>query len=374
MSSKHILLLASWYPNTFTPFNGDFVQRMAESIALHHKVTVLHFHADPSIRKKMVKIDNPHPMLSEWRVYTPQNIFSKLSFLLQGHQIVNKIEKERGKIDHCYVQVIWKMGFLALWLKYTKGLSYAITEHWTGYLPQNYQLSRSMYFWSKIIGNQAQAFSCVSLNLAQKVHALGLYHSLPKVLPNIIDYEKYEAQDYPAFIPHQFVHVSNFRNSQKNTEGIVRSFLKVLETRPELTLMLIGGELETEKEKEISRASGGKIQVIKAIPHVEVLAYVAQSACLICFSNYETFAITCAEALCLGTPVIYTPCGGPEEYIEPAEGILVEIGNEAALHDAILAVYDDYSFDRSEIAKNARQKFNKTAWYAQFDAWIASKN
>ena len=40
--SNSILWLASWYPNELAPFDGDFIQRHAQSVSILHMVEVLH--------------------------------------------------------------------------------------------------------------------------------------------------------------------------------------------------------------------------------------------------------------------------------------------------------------------------------------------
>src|SRR5664279_4494138 len=43
---KHILWLASWYPNALAPYDGDFIQRHARAVALFQKITVIHIKKD----------------------------------------------------------------------------------------------------------------------------------------------------------------------------------------------------------------------------------------------------------------------------------------------------------------------------------------
>lgn len=367
MAIQHILLLASWYPNAFTPYNGDFIQRMAETMSLKYKVTVLHFCAHPTVSNQNIEINNRNPHLSEWRVYTPKNRIHKWKFLLAGERIVKQIEKERGKIDLCHVQVVWKMGFLALWLKLKHRIPYHITEHWTGYLPENYQLNRMMLFGSQIIGNHAASFSCVSLHLAHRIRALKIHGTLPSVLPNIVVMnQNLTIQVADMQTNKQFIHVSNFRNEQKNTLGILRAFEYALASDTELSLLLIGGNPSADMTTIIEKYPQ-HIRVMSEIPHIEVLKYIAESRCLISFSQYETFAITCAEALCYGTPVIYTACGGPEEYIDQDAGWEVEKGDERGLASLILRVASMPNIDRQKIGENARTRFSTATWLAQLN-------
>jgi L-malate glycosyltransferase len=137
----HILILASWYPNVESPYNGDFIQQIARETSLHYRVTVLqivktqrHNTGTGLVRKKI------NSGFEEWVYYSyRRGIFG---FLATGAKLFHQIQKERGKVSFCHVQVIWKMGLLALWLKIKHKLPYVITEHWTGYLPEHFQFKK----------------------------------------------------------------------------------------------------------------------------------------------------------------------------------------------------------------------------------------
>jgi hypothetical protein len=43
---KHILWLASWYPDKLQPLNGDFIERHAKAASLFNRITVLHIVKD----------------------------------------------------------------------------------------------------------------------------------------------------------------------------------------------------------------------------------------------------------------------------------------------------------------------------------------
>ena len=60
-------------------------------------------------------------------------------------------------------------------------------------------------------------------------------------------------------------------------------------------------------------------------------------------SDYEGMPNALIEAMCMGMPVISTDCpsGGPRELIENQEnGILIPVGDEDALVDALFSIID----------------------------------
>lgn len=363
----HILILASWYPNLYTPFNGDFVQRIAEETSREYKVTVLHICNKQEAGKSELVVNKKTNDLEERVFYLEKKpwLMRYPFFLYSGSILLKQIKKERGKVDFCHVQVIWKMGLLAYLFKRKNNIPYFITEHWTGYLPQNNQLNKfGLKFLSRLVGRNAQGFITVSENLGTNIQKLGIAKTKPSVLHNIVRYAEPQPKDntYKAFT---FVHLSNFRDEQKNVSGIIRAFARSLNTNPNMKLLLGGANDTRVYEKQVNELNI-PIQQISFLPemsHERALATIAQADALICFSHYETFGITCAEALCMGVPVIYTPCGGPEEYIQKHMGIEVPLQDESALTQAIIALSNGtITFDKNRILTDARALFDNAQW------------
>ncbi|HHW29898.1 MAG TPA: glycosyltransferase family 4 protein, partial [Syntrophomonadaceae bacterium] len=68
-------------------------------------------------------------------------------------------------------------------------------------------------------------------------------------------------------------------------------------------------------------------------------------------SYFETFGVVLIEAMATGLFVIATNRGGPEEFIKPVNGLLVEPGNAVELSKALRNVYDH----RFELGKKEKE-------------------
>ncbi len=72
IKSPYILWLPSWYPSKVDPYNGDFTQRQAKSIALYRKVIVIFLIKDKNLKHWKMEIEKSvEGNLIEFRVYYP---------------------------------------------------------------------------------------------------------------------------------------------------------------------------------------------------------------------------------------------------------------------------------------------------------------
>jgi glycosyltransferase involved in cell wall biosynthesis len=80
----------------------------------------------------------------------------------------------------------------------------------------------------------------------------------------------------------------------------------------------------------------------------------------------ETFCSVAAEALACGTPLVCTRCGGPEEFVGPDDGVMVNADDPQALADGILRALQQRSrFDGAAIAERVTARFGRHAWSEQ---------
>lgn len=82
----------------------------------------------------------------------------------------------------------------------------------------------------------------------------------------------------------------------------------------------------------------GRLEFAGSQPPARVADYMRESALLVLPSRRESFGAVLVEALACGIPVVATRCGGPEDFITDAVGVLVEKENPEALAAAIRAV------------------------------------
>ena len=148
----------------------------------------------------------------------------------------------------------------------------------------------------------------------------------------------------------------------KNISGLLSAFKRAHAQNQKLHLTLIGGGPDEQLIRQmIQDFDLGKVIEMKGrLAHKEVLAAYQNCDFYICNSNFETFGMSVAEALISGKPVICSKCGGPEEYLNPLNSIVLEKNNILNLSNAILDMSKRYStFNKTVISKEITDRFGK---------------
>ena len=138
MSRKRILWLASWYPNRYDKFNGDFIQRHAQAASIDNDIYVIHLQDAINVTDSEEELSTQNGLIEKIVYYKKgSGLLGKIIKQIRFFAIYNKAIKtyiNKYGLPHCvHVHVPWKAGLLALWIKWKYGVSYLVTEHWDIY-------------------------------------------------------------------------------------------------------------------------------------------------------------------------------------------------------------------------------------------------
>lgn len=349
---------------------GLFVQRHAEAVQMLHDVEVLYVTADKTLSPGKVIIDETvHEGIHETRIYFGKhaseltNAIGYVKYYLKG---LNLISRKRVKVDLSHVHVLTRAAIPALWLKYTSGIPYIITEHWSRYLPEN--VAKGAYsgvlrkWFTRFAITSASAVTTVTQNLADAMLRLGLknqYH----VVPNVADTELFHpAKENTDRTVKKLIHVSCFDEPAKNIRGIINVVSKLAAERNDFILEIVGDGADFAEVKQHAEKTGliGTKIIFTGLLTGEALASRMRNAdALVMFSNYENLPCTIVESICSGVPVISTDVGGIREHIHAETGILIKPQNEAALEAAIRTVLNGTNhFDLQQIRQYGESHFS----------------
>ena len=141
---------------------------------------------------------------------------------------------------------------------------------------------------------------------------------------------------------HDLVSVGRL-NPQKNQALLIRAFARIAAQTQENLLLYGAGELRDELQKLID--SLGLSERVKLMGlSADVARDIKDARAFVLSSDFEGVPNALLEAMALGLPCIAADClgGGPRMVIEDGvNGLLVPMGDEAALADAMLRLLRD---------------------------------
>ncbi len=364
-----VLFLTSWYPIEGKPFHGIFVQRQAESLAPYCEVSTVYVCSAAQKNVEVKTIRGIYTVIVYFKrienFIFPFSYFLRLyRYLFAWKKALKIFLRQKGKPDIIHANIVYPVSVIAAFLKRIWGIPYIISEHFTGYFPADGQYKGFLLKKLSAFGVRgSSAVITVSKSLVENMRRAGLASNY-RIIPNVVDTTVFNvAEDY-APMPDEFtfLHVSLLNEKQKNISGIINSFSRVNKTFPTAKLVMAGeGEDKVLLQKHSEKLGiGNAVSFIGYKSNEEIARLMQKSGAVVLFSNFESQSIVLLEALCCGIPVISSKCGGPEEYVTSQNGLLVEIGNEKQLADAMIQMVKNRAqYNSVEIRKSVVDMVSK---------------
>lgn len=368
---KKILWLASWYPNKISPFNGDFIKRHAEAVAIYKHVHVIFVVKDEyGVVTDHVTVENStlgnlsesiayyKPFITGLKFF--DRIISIFIYLKIFRELITSFIKSNGTPKLVHVHVAMWAGIVALWLKGEKGIPFIVTEHWTGYaknaIENIYNKGWFFKYLSGLVLKHARLVVPVSQHLGKYIQD-NIYPGKFQVVSNAVNTAYFTLSDYSGS-EFKFIHVSSMA-PQKNIEGLLNSFSQLLLLLTNWKLIMAGPASVDLKIKASQLGLDNYIEWTGEITYTQVAKKIIESSAFVLFSKYENQPCVILEALCCGLPVIATNVGGIPEVITAHNGILVSSENESHLVQAMITLMENYkAYDKIQISEMAIEKYN----------------
>lgn len=377
-----ILFLVSWYPSRVHPILGISIKRHAEAVSKFCDVAVLFVTRDKNLKDRTYHIEyseeNGIPTVKVYYKEVPKipiiSRFHNLIRCLKGSFLGLKLIKEKfGSPDLVHVNVALPAGRVGLILNLLKNIPFLVSQHSTGYLSADGSYKGILEkILTHIIIKKARAVTVVSntLKVAMLDHRLKNQYF---VIPNVVEIGFNSTQNfqYKNSGKKRIVNISLLSDKQKNVSGIIKAIHRILSNgRNDFELHIIGDGVDRERLEDLAKSLElyGEYVVFHGMKNQEEVSKFLQTAdFLITNSNYETFSVATAETIAHGVPVVATRCGGPEDFVTPDEGILIEPNNQKELEDAIIYMLDNcHKYDRQKLIEYAKSKFSYDVVGRQF--------
>ena len=350
----HTLIIPSWYPSTPDDVNGIFFRLQAQALQRFGvKVGVVapifrsfRTQAKTAFNPKnygiRTYIDKDVPTY----VYDSMFFFPRIPHIDRKREIAASMKlfrryvADHGMPDVLHAHCVNSGGIIAYEIHKATGIPYVITEHSTTYarkLIRNWQ--RPLMY---VAAQNAACRLAVSRDFAELLKEE--YRGLEwQYVPNILS-ASFEAPidlaDKPANEDFTFCSVAHLQH-KKGYDILLPAFAEAVKAYPNLKLKIGGGGYEEFKLHRLAKDLGLENNVIfeGRLKNEEVLELMYQSDAFVLASRHETFGVVFIEALAQGLPVIATRCGGPETIVNPSNGLLVDVGDQKSLTEALISLY-----------------------------------
>lgn len=333
---RHILFLCSWYPNPDEKSNGIFIRRHAQALSLRHHVTVV-FAKSVTHVKKPVLMKNEEENFEEYLYFYPKlghglPLISQAQKFLKLKRAYRKlIDNLPGKtFDTIHVNTIFPAAIPALYaLKKYPAAKLFITEHWSGYYPEDGNYSGNIVTrYTKQLVAKARAIFVISekLEQAMKTHGLkGSYHLIHNVVEtDLFKPEGTEAEQGKIL---QILHVSSLTEREKNISGIIAIAAALKQRTFPFHLTLVGEnptESDTHKKSVAEHNLSSCVTFTGHQSPEEIAGYMNRSDVFLLLSHFEGAPVVITEALACGLPVISTDVGQIKNMIPEGMGMVLK--------------------------------------------------
>jgi len=359
-----ILHITNWYPSEQSDKNAPFIKKQIDALRLYTDNVVWHI----EIVKGRLNIklgsntDNSRYFIlflpfTIWRVY------EWMSFLMVFWIILKEGTKQFNVVNfHIAYPNCAYIGFL----KYLIKSRIVITEHWSAYhFNFNVSKNRDLTRIKKIFYHNIPTIT-VSNALGEDIRIFAKVDVPVFIVPNVIDIETFRYRRKPS--------IQNFSRPEhsnriflmvslwkwpKDPFTIIKAWPEVLQKYPG-TILKIGGygpQWGDMKSLVDQLNLKDNIDFIGPLDPVSVAEEMSNATAFIHSSEYETFSVVCAEAVCCGTPVIAPNVGGISSIIDDSNGILFEPGSN--IPTAIKNFLDkEEKFNPMDISKSAINSYS----------------
>jgi glycosyltransferase involved in cell wall biosynthesis len=368
-----VFFICSWYPNKNNPSEGVFLKNMAEAISVYENVTVFHIHKGVSGSSSVEELSSElNGVKTVSLYYKPNQIGLKVWDVVRNSfkevrllQVVVKREFKKNRPEIIHFNVVSPLISLAWLYRFFYRVPFVYSEHWDVPLRARRGLIKNWLAWRigmKLCSLFARQVIVCSNAMKEAFGYYGLSDRV-NIISNVVNIHENEFGDNLREVGKKIIlHISSLDTAQKNVYGIIDATAKVAESRTDFELHILGKGKEFEALKKYTAS----LNLLDSIIHFhgfvsdeEKGSYIKKSAFHVLFSNFEGQSVVTAESICYGRPVIATRCGGPEDFVNEQNGMLIEPGNVMELANAIHFMLDNYQkFDPLKLREYGQKIFS----------------
>ena len=359
-------IITPWFPTPEMPYGGVFVAQQASALQeAGHEVVVIHLEPMATGPMSAPEAD----MISQ--VFAAADAVTypvpdlddgvrvvRIPFIsVDGSGFFSRAVAARGQLDRCWTQlnddvngfdilhahVTMPAGYAAI----DRGIPVVTTEHFSR-IDQVLGQAEARREFIKVI--ESSRGLCVSGFLRDKIAgSLGSKQPRLEVVPNMVNFTDLDYASRET-LGQRWLFIGSL-NANKNVDLVIRSFAHFSATNPNATLKIVGGgELQDDLAAAANRLGiKESVTFLGPVSRAEAAAEIRKADLLCHLSLFETFGLTCVEAIASGAPVVSLANGGAESAWGAIENSCGRILSPALDETAIAAEVERLAASRNAL-------------------------
>ena len=361
-----ILFLTPWYPDEKLPNHGIFIQDQATALAANNQVQVISSKVDYTgfgfFSKKIIVNRNGNLTEKKLTIKRSLPLFNQINYFYCTISESLKTCKEFNP-DVIHSNIGYPGAFWGWCVSLLTKKPWILSEHTL--LNNNFRSPVHRWFTIHFLqkANAVVTVSNYSAGIIKKNTGIKAI-----VIPNIIRFDLFKEKKLST---KPEVHIGFLGSGFFEKKGLM-TLLTALSKINANYILHIGGNDPKRNFYEMHAKSLGIEN--KCLWHGEILRnqvpeFMDRLDFFVNCSLFESFGMAIAEAMSCGLPVVCTSNGGPADFINETNGILVPAGDDASLSQALLKMINHYGdYDSKIIREQVKVKFSESPFCNSINA------
>lgn len=368
----NILFVVPWYETEEKPQAGTFFSDLAYGLVEKGDEVQVMFPRVAAGFRQFITGNYNFPMDKKGKVpvyyaFIP-NVIPRIERLRpwlltqKSYWTVQSIIQECGTPDLIHAHSVYRAGYIARKISKKYDIPYIISENFSVVAR-----GHSGNIWGRMkfgrIYREAGQLIAVSTSLRDDlIGRYGVDEKEFRIIPNTVHelfYDTFHPMEFTA--PPFRIHFTAFLRPVKRLDLLLRAIYFLERDDREVQLTVAGDGVQKKELEEQAEQCGirSSVRFLGTVSRERIKRSIDRSHAVVSTSSYETFGVNLLEGLASGRPVIATDSGGPRDFINDQNGILVQDHTPRAVASAIRRMMKRYSsYDQESIRREIVRKYS----------------
>ena len=358
MSTMRVLHIVNWYPNMQDPHEAPFIHRHVQAMARTCQSEVWHI-AVRQHKKFFLTTRGPHADRT-LLLNAPLRTWYIIEWITTLLVLWAWMTRKRSlRYDMVNFYIAYPLCTRLRLLRTVIRRPMMMMEQWSGYHFEFGTTSSGLNRARRIFRHGIPVV-CVSGSLANDIRRFAGVSDLPcPVVPNVVDLKQFTCSPDDVHEPDVYFAMAGWRRP-KRPEIMIEALALLRSSGVPAHLRLAGDGPEMPAVKALieKHALHDRVTLLGRLDPASAAMEMRKAFALWHCSDYETFSVVCAEALCCGAPVIASNVGGIPSFVNSSNGVLVPSNDAETWADAVAGARERLAqVDRQALASTAQQRF-----------------